>query len=214
MGPTRDMMVRQLTQGKNPEQKRIIENYFYPKGGCMSKGMTDEEFDGIVGGKLQSLNCKQKALDKIGLDESQVSEIAPVMFEGYAHEEGEKSFAKRGADGRWRSSRYQTTWLFFSSTQVYMYAYTFDVTSDTKTEKTEEYFYKDITNFSTATGTVEKVVFTSGGCMKPSMPGKDNIEFQEFAIVVPGDKFKASTGTQDIEASVQAMKAKLREKKG
>lgn len=85
------------------------------------------------------------------------------------------------------------------------------MTSDAKKESTEEYFYKDITNFSTSSETTD--VNQPVGCN-----GKDFMkvqrEYSRFGIVVPGDKFFCSTsGVADVDTSVNAMKQKLREKK-
>ena len=57
--------------------------YFYGEGGCLSflsPGLKDEDYDAMVQAKAKSMDFRQKALNKIGLDESQVSEIEPVHF--------------------------------------------------------------------------------------------------------------------------------------
>lgn len=155
------------------------------------------------------MDFKQKALNKIGLDESELQEIEPVSFEGYWFDE-KKTFSKYGKDKKWRSSAYQISWLFFSSTQVYLYQYTFNLDEDGKIEKTEEYFYKDITNFQTISDTIEAPTWD---------PKKDkfilvNINKNRFAVTVPGDKFLCSMEQNEYtERAIQAMKAKLREKK-
>lgn len=75
---------KQEMQGKNEQQKQVIK-YLY--GGCMTFGkMTDADYDSMVASVRDSLNLKQKALNKIGLDEDQLREIEPVFFEGYANE--------------------------------------------------------------------------------------------------------------------------------
>lgn len=68
-------------KGRNSEQKQVIK-YFYGDGGCLSSTMKDDEYDAMVQAKVKSMDFRQKALNKIGLDESQVSEIEPVHFEG------------------------------------------------------------------------------------------------------------------------------------
>lgn len=200
---------RQLLKGKTAEQKQAIK-YFLDTG-CLAAltGMKDDAYDQMVQATLTGLNLKQKALGKIGLDEDQVKEIAPIFLHGYNYDDDVLS--KVGSDGRSRSSKYDAAWLFFSDTHVYMYAHTFDMTSGSKKEKTEEYFYKDITNFSTSTDTVEVTKFS--GCKGDNVT-KKTVEFSRFALVVPGDKFFCSTsGVPDAEKSVSAMKQKLREKK-
>lgn len=198
-----------LLKGKTAWQKQAIK--YFLDSGCIASltGIKDETYDQMVRTTLCFLDLRNKALEKIGLDEEQVKEISPIFLHGFNYDEG--TLKKIGSDGRSRSSKYDATWLFFSDTHVYMYAYTFDMTSGSKSEKTEEYFYKDITNFSTSNESVE-VTYLSG-CMKQNT-NKKIVEYSRFALVVPGDKFYCSTsGVPNAEQSVSAMKQKLREKK-
>ncbi|MDR2558373.1 MAG: hypothetical protein LBC86_02350 [Oscillospiraceae bacterium] len=200
-----------LLKGRTDEQKAAIR-YLYGEAGCLKKGLTDEEYDAMVMAKAKAIDFKQKALDKIGLDESQVNEVAPIHFEAYWFDE--KTIDVPGKDGLWRSSAYMITWVFFSSTQVYAYQYTFNMANDTKNEKTEEYFYKDITNFSTTTETAEKLVPIKKNCKGEAVLGRTNVESNRFMISAMGDKFYCATKNNDYtEKAIQGMKAKLREKK-
>ena len=204
--------IKRLCKGRTEEQKKVIK-YFLGGGGCLSSTIKDEEYDAIVQAKIRGINFKQKALDKIGLDETQVNEIEPVHFEGYYFDE-KKTYAKLGKDRKWRSSAYQISWIFFSSSQVYVYQYTFNMDEDGKKETTEEYFYKDITNFSTSTDTVEKEVLIKVSCTGNATYNRTNVDSNRFALVVPGDKFYCSMEQNDYtERAIQGMKAKLREKK-
>ena len=192
--------VRTLTKGKNPDQVKTIE--YFVKEGCMTKTITDEEYWQMIQAKKNSLNLRQKALSKIGLDEDEVSESPPAVFEGFVFK---NAFAKKRANGNWISSSYQVAWLFFSSTQIYIYRYTFNMDEDKKSESTDEFFYKDVTSFSTASETE-----TAHGLGD----SKFEIESNKFKMVVPGDKiFVSMDGVEDSEAIIQAMKQKLREKK-
>jgi len=208
--------MNQRMKGRTPEQKKVIK-YFYGAGGCLTlftPGLKDEDYDAMVKDRVKSMNFKQKALSKIGLDESQVSEIEPVHFEGYWFDE-KKTLALWGKDKLWRSSAYQVTWIFFSSSQIYVYQYTLNMDEDGKKESTEEYFYKDITNFSTTSDTVEKLVLDKVSCKGDATYTRKNVDANRFAIVVPGDKFLCSMDQNDYtERAIQGMKAKLREKKG
>lgn len=198
--------VNKLCKGKTEDQKKVIK---YRYGGLLVFGkMTDQEYDQHVQKVVRELNLKQRALNKIGIDEEQLKEIEPVFFEGYS-----KSKAFIGKDDRLRSTIYETAWLFFSETQVYMYSYRLDMTSDDRREATEEYFYKDITNFSTSAETIE-AFRTKTGCFGTQDKEKVNREFSDFGLIVPGDKFRCSTSNvKDVDRSVNAMKQKLREKK-
>lgn len=209
--------LKSALKGRNPEQKKVIK-YFYGEGGCLSfifPGLKDEEYEALVMARVKSMDFKQKALSKIGLDESQVSEIEPVHFEGYLFDD-KNSYAKLiKKEKHYKSSAFQITWIFFSSSQIYVYQYTFNMDNDTKKEKTEEYFYKDITNFSGSSDTVEKWVPDKVSCKGEVSYARKNVDENRFAIVVPGDKFYCAMDQNDYsERAIQGMKAKLRENKG
>lgn len=192
--------VRAVCQGKTPDQVKTIE--YFCKEGCMTKTITDEEYLQMVRAKRDAMNFKKKALDKIGLDEEEVSEIPPAMFEGFVYK---NAYAKQNASGKWVSSAYQVSWVFFSSTQVYLYSYTFNMDEDKKNERTDEFFYKDVTSFSTLSES--DTAHGLGG-------NTFEVTSEQFAMVVPGDKlFLAMGDITDADAIIQAMKQKLREKK-
>ena len=203
--------IKVFKQTANAEQTKVIE-YFEP--GCAFGGTKDADFDQIVSARRGSLNTRQMALNKIGLDEDELNEIPDVSFEGFQLDYWQNGrldgFSKAGADQRWRTGKYAITHLFFSSTQVYMYKYTFSLYNNDREERTEEYFYKDITNFSTTMESISAYV-AGNGCSNGDMK-TSTVNTQHFALVVPGDKFSCYT-QMDIEQSVQAMKAKLREMK-
>jgi len=199
--------VKNRYKNRNDEQKKVIR--YFAVEGCLSKTMNDAQYDELVKTTISKQDFKKKALEKIGLDESELKEIEPVHFEGWAYGNN-ISYAKRGKDGNWRSSAYQISWLFFSSTQVYLYQNTIHFDKDDKKVATEEYFYKDITNFSTSTDTVETPYWDP----KQKKSLLENIDSNRFALTVPGDKFYCSLEQNDYtERAIQAMKAKLREKK-
>lgn len=193
-----------LLKGASADQKTAI-NYFIPDKGCagLFGKVSDEAYDAVVQAAVSASNSYNRALDKIGLDESELKEIPPVTLYGY-----EDGFSKVTADGAYRSNLYSITHLFFSSTQVYMYKITLNTMKNEKKERTEEYFYKDITNFSTSSETVES--FQYKGCS--GTPNRVSVDIQQFTLIVPGDKFSCAT-YGDIDQQVKAMKNKLREKK-
>lgn len=192
--------VRRLTQGKTDEQTKTIE--YFCKEGCMTRTITDDEYLDMVRRKRDSMNFKKKALDKIGLDEEEVSEISPAMFEGFVYK---SAYAKQNSSGKWVSSAYQVSWIFFSSTQVYLYSYTFNMDEDKKNERTDEFFYKDVTSFSTLSES--DTAHGLGG-------NTFEVTSEQFAMVVPGDKlFMAMGDIPNADTIIQGMKQKLREKK-
>jgi len=199
--------VKQYCKGRTDEQKSVVR--YFMNDGCLQKQMKDAEYDALVSDFISKQDVKKKALAKIGLDESELKEIDPVTFEGWKFGK-DVTFAKPDDHRLWRSSAYQVSWLFFSSTQVYLYQYTKHFDKDDKKERTEEYFYKDITNFSTVSETVETPFWDK----KKKKEVLSNVDTNEFALVVPGDKFFCAMKQNDeTERAIQAMKAKLREKK-
>jgi len=196
--------VENLSRGKNEEQITALK-YFLLRGdgGWLNKAklVSDQEFDDLVEKALNVNNSKQKALDKIGIDETEVNEVEPVNFYGNKYDE----FVKKGDDGKYRASKIQITRIFFSSAQIYVYQNNFNLTESVTSIRTEEYFYKDITNFSTLTETETIKI----------LGNDETFESHRFAIVVPGDKFMCALPEWDnsFEKVIQGMKAKLREKK-
>jgi len=202
--------VKERIKGRNAEQQAIIR-YFCNQPSCLSKKpISDDEYEETVRNFLSSNDFKKKALNKIGLDEDQVKEIEPVHFEGYFFPEKRGYFTKVGNDGILRSSAYQVTWLFFSDTQLYVYQYTNWFDRDDRNERTEEYFYKDVTNFAAVSDTEEVPQWDPKLDKDVLVTANTN----RFAITVPGDRFYCSMEQNDYtERAIQGMKAKLREKK-
>lgn len=200
--------VKKLYNGRTNDQKEAIR-YFVLNKGCLRSTISDSEYDKLVRKKVDSLNLRAKAIDKIGLDEDEIREIEPVCLEGYRFD---KAYQKYGEDKLWRSSKYEVTWIFASDKQLYAYSYQFNLDEDGKRERTEEYFWKDITNFSTITETKE--IGLDWDSKKGEYTSRKNIDTQDFAIVVPGDKYVcAAQQDESVEIAIRAMKAKLREKK-
>ncbi len=199
-------------RGRTKEQQAVIQ-YFLEDGGCFSSIMDDAQYDEMVAKKITAVNWKKRALKYLGVDEDQVKEVEPVHFENWSFD-SLSAYAKMGKDGIWRSSAYQITWIFFSDEQIYVYQRTINMVEDGKSERGEEYFYKDITNFSTVSETVEKEVLDKRTCRGEGIYSRQLVEADKFKIVVPGEKFECSVKKNKYtQTSIQGMKAKLREKK-
>ncbi len=192
-----------------PEEKELLKKYFAFNGGCFAKPMSDEEYRAKVYEKLKSLNIYQRALKKIGLDEEEIQEIPPKEFRNFI----ESADTVTGPSGKY-TNKYQVSWFFFSATEIYFYQYTLDMLSQSAKESCEEYFYKDITSFSTNEDTTEYNYVAMKGCPKKPVNVKGTKTVTSLKVVVPGDKFSvAAEAGEDLESKVQAMKQKLREKK-
>lgn len=111
---------------------------------------TDADIDAVVASQLKGM--KSRALRKLGLDEDEVSEIAPISFDGYVYK---RALIKQGKDGKYRSNKYQAVMFFFSSNEVHCFTYDFSITESGQKESTDVYFYKDIVSVSTQTDGTE-----------------------------------------------------------
>lgn len=206
-----------MKKGKSIEQQNAIDFFMLDTSGCgcgsKSPKMTMGEYQQLVSNRLYNLNLKQKAMDKIGLDESEIQEIPPIVLSGYVFE-GDDVMVNV-VDGVAVSSRFSVSWIFFSATQLYAYTYTFETISDNTWEKTQDFFYQDITCFTTVQKVVEKIDYSIVGCIKKGENAvKNNYVVDILEIIVPGTSFSfAMRNNPTLEESLQAAKAMLRERK-
>lgn len=159
--------------------------------------VTDAEYDASVSSMLN--NMQAKALNKLGVDEDEVKEIAPISFDGYVYKGA--SQAKKGEDGLWRTNKYESVMLFFSEHEVHCYTYNFDTTSQKQTEATDVYFYKDIVSVSTASDSVQVL--------------GQNVDYEYFKLTTAGGT-ALSVSLRDVsnaQRSINAMRALLKAKK-
>lgn len=206
VGSANAKMLRQLKRNKSEEQKRVIDYFMRSSslGRKLAHTMSDEEYTDMVQAKLKGLNLHQKAIEKTGLDEEQISEIKPINLFGYVFN---NSWARRTPMGD-VASRVQETWIFFSNEQMYIYRYALDMDQGKHIENAEEFFYQDVTSFSTNTVEADATVLEGNAQVAKS------IQSDQFQVIVPGDKISvAMTRNQEIEDSIQGMKQMLREKK-
>lgn len=212
----------QLKKGKTEEQKKAID-YFLSNGsgGCLSKDDTWKTSDYLqhVTNKINSLNLKARAIENIGLDESEIQEIEPIMLSSFLF--GKDTYIKINADGA-VSNQYAVTWLFFSATQVYTYKFILDTTSDNTWEITHDLFYTDITCFTTQRRVVENIkskMVSAGGCSgclggQKEEFSKRNYVVDTLEIDVPQASFSFEMrNSENVERSIQAVKNMLRDKK-
>ncbi len=166
----------------------------------------DAELEKFYDKTVASMNLKETAMNKIGIDEADVKEVEPFSIHGSDFD----GWYRKGADGKIRTDNREITWLFFSKDQVYIYNVKFSLTGRIKKyENTQEFFYSDIVSVSTGTQSVQLN-------KSNSIDGVDDYstESEAFNLIVPGDKMTfAFTTTDTISRSIQAMKTKIREKK-
>ena len=163
--------------------------------------VSDADYDALIESYTASL--KSLALDKLGVDESEVNEVTPIILGGYEFDGVEK--VKQGSDSKWRSNIYKVVMLFFSRNELHCYTMRFNTLRDEKTEGTDVFFYQDIVSASTS-----------------SLTFKVNADGKEITINPEAFKLTTKGGTsftvnilnaQQAHESVNAMRALLREKK-
>jgi len=167
--------------------------------------MTDDEIDQICQDAIKDV--KVRALKKHGLDEDQVKEADPIIFDGYYYKNIRSGcLFQEGKDNVWRSSTYEAVVFFFSAEQVYCYEYRFSIVADEKQEATEEYFYRDIVSAATASDTVT---------YKMKDGKEQSINYEKFKLTTSGGtSISASVlNMSNADRSINAMKSLLRNKK-
>lgn len=219
------LRIEGMKKGKSPEQRRVIDFFFNVGdnkgcgcGGCLSKpssNLTMDEYLKLVQDKCNMLDSKNKAIAKIGLDESEIQEIAPIMLASFVYDDDDDLLIK--VENQLAvSSQYAITWIFFSATQIYTYKYIFDTTSDNTWEFTNDFFYTDVTCLTTCRAVKEKIdISFKKGCLSSGENTvKNNYVVDTFEIIVPGTSYSFSMrNNETFEQSLQAAKAMLREKK-
>ncbi len=215
------IFIEDLKRGKSEEQKKVID-FFLKEAGCFSgcigtSTMTINEYQQMVANRLYNLNLRERAVEKIALDESEIQEIPPIVLSGYAFDDVKPNnnvWVKIQNDIA-VASRFAASWIFFSATQIYTYTYKFDMTSDDVWETTRDFFYQDITSFVTQERVVERIDKHLVGCLKKGIQAeKNNYIVNSLRIVVPNDSFSFSMrNNETLEQSLQAAKAMLRERK-
>ena len=218
--------IEELLKNKSPSEQTAIR-YFHSvpeKKGCFNNTFTtDAQYLEIVNEQIGSLESrKARALSRLGLDEEQVNEIPPAYFQGFALLEDEvkgikNDWIRLGAKDRIVTPTSELTWLFFGDEQVYVYKVRVDTCDNSlKSERTQEYFYRDVTAFASSSDSVRtKVPVNKKGCVSQKVEYVDrSVEMESFRIVVPGEIFECPLSPEDDnESKISAMKQKLREKK-
>jgi hypothetical protein len=174
----------------------------------------DQEIDKMAAELAGGL--QQRALDKLGLDEDQVKQAAPISFWGWSFgksklndDANNKAHDIVGKDQVRRSPIIDITWLFFTATEIQVYVKTCSLVSALTQEYTESHFYKTIVSVKTQSREVQ-LVDRRTGLELPNQKAK----IETFVL--------RNTGGEDIcmsvqdtilaENSVKAMRNLLREK--
>ena len=188
------------------DQKTIkkVKKTFEHEDGCLKSlgTMNASQYAALVDSEIKSMNTKQRALSKLGVEIEEVSEIEPLHLSGYNYVSSDRWFLID--NGNWYTSEAHDTWLFFSESRVLWYRMIITMKTGAVKEETEEFSYKDITSVSSSSANWEKKI------------GKkvETHTVNEFAMKVYGEAYRATIyGNPNIEPQLKAMKNKIREKK-
>ncbi|MDL2307561.1 hypothetical protein LJC48_06010 [Desulfovibrio sp. OttesenSCG-928-C06] len=148
---------------------------------------------------------KEKAIRKFVLDEDEVSEVDPIVLNGYQVEDLWLQPMFRVENGQWRTSNYDGTIILFSAEQLYYYKYSFSLVNNKQNEVAQELFYNDIVSIETR----------RENCVKYAGSRRHEISYNTFAIkTTGGNEFRTSFKDSDgIERSIAGMKQLVRERK-
>lgn len=185
--------------------QKKIEKMFNGTGCLASLGaMKPGEYYNYVQDKIRSLNVEAKALKKLGIEKSEVSEVEPLIVWGFAPPKT-KIENYYESEGTVLSPDVQATCMFFSDNRVYLYCYSFSTLTSAQKETADEFTYRDIVNIST----IEESDEVSYGKKK-----KKTITYTLLALSVPGEKMRfGCRNDSDTERMVKAAKQKIREMK-
>lgn len=168
-----------------------------------NNSVSDQQYDQSVAQNL--VNIKQRALNKLGVDEEEVKEIEPLVVSGYKFM-GASKF-KKGKDYLWRTNRFEVTMLFFSANEVHCYNYAYNTTDSQQSEKTDVYFYQDVVSVSTESKSANVVDSQTG---KPDVANYETFKLQTAG----GNALDVSIrDLDDAQRSINAMRQLLRAKK-
>lgn len=165
--------------------------------------VSDIQYDSEVAKNLE--NIEERALNKLGVDKDEVSEIEPINISGFKYQGCSR--VKRGDDKFFRTDVYESVTLFFSQNEVHCYKLNYNTLEKKQTESTDVYFYQDIVSVSTASQETE---VTDSITME-----KETVNYESFDLrTAGGTSLSVAIRDQDqAQRSINAMRALLREKK-
>lgn len=214
-------MLKSETRNMTPDQATAFRYYAERIGWFGERFMGREyivwkEYNSVLKKTIQNTCSLERALDKLGICENDLTLTEPILLQGfefnhakkYINENKEKAICVREVkftdSSKWISDTYELVYLIFTDKQLFLYTCSFSTIDSETRETTCEFFYQDITSLATHPETFEFT--TKKDCLK--------FETEIFNVVVPGDKIKAAiNGTKNREKVVNEMKSLLREKK-
>ena len=120
----------------------------------VDRGISDAELDEVLKKRMTKLDLLQNGLKSLQLDETQISELPPVCLENYYFDENNANLlVAKGKDGIIRTSCFRANCLYFTTEQLCICQYIFDISNgiNYQGENTKEYFWQDIIDFTSET---------------------------------------------------------------
>ncbi|GHU76126.1 hypothetical protein FACS1894188_08180 [Clostridia bacterium] len=165
-------------------------------------------------------NVKDLALEKLGIDEDQVSVAPPIVVSWYyVDPDDETTLYKKGKDKKWRSSSYITMVFFFSQDSLYSFTYKFSLIKNAPHYETQQFFYRDVVSVLVSQSKDNVIVAIVKNKDKkdltPTMPVTESIEQIHFSLTAAGGySFEvALESSNDINRSINAMRNLIMDKK-
>ncbi len=165
--------------------------------------ISHEEYEELVAKKVASLNLPSLSLDKLGVDDSQVGEVRPIILRDKSHTDISMTVFNRD-DHSIHSSTQHVTVIYFTNDQLFVYKIRFDMCCNVQTEWTSEFFYQDICDISTKTDTNVLVLEDI----------KVEYSTVSFDIIASNSSIGFEmVGSDENLASIRGMQQKIRDKK-
>lgn len=193
--------------------------------------MTDAEYEALVSQKIASFNLYALSLDKLGIDDSQVAEVRPIILRDKTIIETSMKVYNRNDNSLHSSTQYVTV-IYFTNDQLFVYKVRFDMCCNLKTEWTSEFFYQDICDISTRTETNVILIDGEGSntkeapqaqnkrgmnvSVKPKKSEPIKLEYStvSFEIIASNSTIGFEmVGSNENLASIRGMQQKIRDKK-
>lgn len=209
------------------EFESSIKSFIAPKN-----LISDEEYENMVAQKIASLNLYTLSLDKLGIDNSQVEEVRPIILRDKTFIDTSMKVYNRN-DNTLHSSTQYVTVIYFTNDQLFVYKVRFDMCCNLQTEWTSELFYQDICDISTRTETNIIIIdgepaakeaapqgsrSAAGGGVKVAPKKSEPIKLEystvSFEIIASNSSIGFEmVGSDENLASIRGMQQKIRDKK-
>ena len=167
------------------------------------KLLSHDEYEGLVAKKIEEMNVVQLGLNRLGLDESQVEEVKPIILKDRALIDTSLHVFD-SEKGVIHSSTQHVTLLYFTNEELFVYKIEFDMCCNKQQEWTSEFFYEDICDITT---NIDKNILELGS---------EKLEYStvSFNVIASNSSIGFSVdGDNPNVSSINGMKQKIRDRK-